>query len=293
MDLAKQAGDENTKGNYLRAIEIYNDIVAADPNTGKWYLYRGQIFSIINEYKKAESDYSKAIELTPQYYDAFLSRAILYYSINQAERSINDYNNALRYLKDESLRVFIYNNRGNAKTLRRDLHGAYNDFQKAYQLDNKSITSLDNLGKTLNQMDRGEEALVYFKKIIELDTNNVSVHSDVAYTLLNLQRFQESIDQYDMVLAKNPDSPLALSNRGLAKMNLSNYDGALDDATRSIKLYPQNAYSFRNRGMIYIAIGKNTEGCSDFKQALHLGFTKKYDTEVEEFYKRYCSSTKF
>jgi tetratricopeptide (TPR) repeat protein len=293
MDLAKQAGDENAKGNYFRAIEIYNDIIAAEPNTGKWYLYRGQLYSILTDFKKAETDYSKAIELTPQYCDAYLSRAILYFTINQSERSINDYNNALRYLKDENLRVFIYNNRGNAKSLRKDLQGAYNDFQKAYQIDTKSISTLDNLGKTLNQMGRGEESLMYFKKIIELDTNNVSVHSDVAYTLLNLQRFQESIEQYDLVLAKNPDSPLALSNRGLAKMNLLDYEGALDDAARAIKLYPQSAYSFRNRGMIYVAMGKTTEGCSDFKQALHLGFSKKYDSEVDEFYKHYCSTTKF
>jgi tetratricopeptide (TPR) repeat protein len=293
LDLVKKASDENTKGNFLQAIEIYNDVIAADPNTGKWYFYRGQDFSILNDFKRAEADYTKAIQLTPQYVDAYLSRAILYYTLNEPERSINDYNQALRYLKDQDMRGFIYNNRGNAKALRKDLQAAYSDFEKAYDLDLKSITALDNLGKILNRMNRGEEALFYFKKITELDSNNVSAHGDIAYTLLNLNRFQESIEQYNLVLAKTPNSPLALSNRGLAKMNLLDYEGALDDANQSILVYPQNAYAFRNRGMIYLTMSKNTEGCRDFKQALNLGFSKKYDNEVEEFYRHYCSASKF
>ncbi len=293
QDLAKQAGDENEKGNYRRAIELYTDVIAAEPTNGKWYFYRGQDFSMLNDYKSADADYSKAIALTPQYFDAYLSRAILHQTFNEPEKSINDFNQALRYVKDEAMKSFIYNNRGNSKIHRRDLQGAYNDFLRAYSIDNQSVTTLDNLGKVLNQMSRGDEALIFFKKILELDTKNVSAQSDVAYTLLNLNRFAESIAEYDLVLIKNPNSPLALSNRGLAKMNLLDYSGALDDANRSIEMYPQNPYAFRNRGMIHISMNKTTEGCADFKQSLNLGFSKMYDSEVEEFYKHYCSSTKF
>ena len=293
MDLAKSAGDENGRGNYLKAIELYTNIIAAEPNESKWYYYRGQDYNMLNEFKKAEADYNKALQLTPQYFDVFLSRAILYYSLNEPEKSINDYNQCLRYLKDEKMKVFIYNNRGNAKALRKDLQGAYNDFAKAYSIDSQSITTIDNLGKMLNRMERGDEALFYFNKMIAIDSTNLSAHSDLAYTLLNLHRFQESIDQYNLVLTKNPNSPLALSNRGLAKMNLLDFTGALDDANRSILLYPENAYAFRNRGMINVGMDKNTEGCADFKQALNLGFTEKYDSEVEEFYKHHCSATKF
>jgi tetratricopeptide (TPR) repeat protein len=292
-DMGKEANTENSKGNYLKAIEIYSNIIAAEPNTGKWFLYRGQGYSIVNDNKKAESDYSKAIELTPQYSDAYISRAILYFSINQPERSINDYNHAQRFLKDESMLGFIYNNRGNAKSMREDYEGALTDFQKAYKLDTSSITALDNIGKVLNMMNRGEEALVYFSKISELDSNNLSVHGDIAFTLLNLRRFQESINQYNLVLTKTPNSPLALSNRGLAKMNIQDYEGALEDANRSILIYPENAYAYRNRGMIFISMTKTKEGCADLKQALKLDFTKKYDSEVEDSYKYHCSASKF
>jgi tetratricopeptide (TPR) repeat protein len=292
-NMANEAGEESNKGNYLKAIQLYNQIVAVEPDVAKWYFYRGQSHSLIQEYKQAEADYSKSIELAPQYADAYLSRAILYYTVNQSERSINDYNQALRYLKDDNLKAFIYNNRGYSKMQRKDIEGSYQDFMKAYQIDKNSVTTLDNLGKVLNQMDRGDEALVYFKKMTELDTNNLSAYSDIAYTLLNLSRFEESIEQYNMILIQNPNSPLALTNRGLAKMNLRDYAGAIDDANRSLQLYPQNAYAFRNRGMIYMAMGKNTEGCHDFKQALNLGFSQKYDNEVEEFFKHSCTSSKF
>ena len=52
-------------------------------------------------------------------------------------------------------------------------------------------------------------------------------------------------------------------------------------------------FAFRNRGMINVGMDKNTEGCTDFKPALNLGFTEKHDSEVEGFYKHHCSATKF
>ena len=56
---------------------------------------------MLSDFRRAEADYSRAIQLTPQYFDAFLSRAILYYTLKKSEESINDYNQALRYCADE------------------------------------------------------------------------------------------------------------------------------------------------------------------------------------------------
>ena len=117
---------------------------------------------MVGDFKHAEQDYNKAIQLMPNYFDAYISRAILYFNMNDAEKSINDYNQALRYCTQTNMKAFIWNNRGNAKMLRKDNIGAYDDFKKALELDDNSPTTLSNLGNVLNILNRGEEALTFF-----------------------------------------------------------------------------------------------------------------------------------
>lgn len=84
-ELLTKADAENSKRNYLTAIKHYDEAIALEPNNGKLYLYRGQDYAMLNEFRKAEQDYSKAISLLPQSFDGYLSRAILYYTINRLE----------------------------------------------------------------------------------------------------------------------------------------------------------------------------------------------------------------
>jgi tetratricopeptide (TPR) repeat protein len=286
--LARAAGLDNAQGNYLSAIQTYNRIIALDPENGKWYLNRGQDYAMLRNFKRAEADYSEAIRRQPKLFDAYLSRAILYFSLEEHEKSINDYNHALRNTTDLGMQVFVLNNRGNAKAGRTDLKGAHADFLRAHALDSFSVVTLNNLGKTLNLMGRGDEALYYFRKLLTFDSSDIAARSEIGYTLLSLHRFEESIAEYDVILASDPNQPLALSNRSIAKLNLSDFSGALTDASQSILLMPDNAYAFRNRALIFISIEKNTEGCADLEKSLELGFSRKYDTEVETLYKQHC-----
>ena len=105
--LAKKAGIESSAKNYLSAIKIYTQITEKEPTDSKYWFYRGQAYMMVNDFKHAEPDYNKALQLNSKYFDAYLSRAILYFNLNDAEKSINDYNQALRYCSNESMNVFI------------------------------------------------------------------------------------------------------------------------------------------------------------------------------------------
>ena len=97
LPLLKQAGIESSKNNYLKSIQLYNQIIAIEPDEAKYYFYRGQAHMMIHEGEKALADYNKSLSLTPQFFDAYLSRAILFFNLNEPEKSVNDYNMALRY----------------------------------------------------------------------------------------------------------------------------------------------------------------------------------------------------
>lgn len=287
-DLSAKAGEANGQGSYLTALRFYDELIALDPNNGKWFFYRGQDYSMLNNYKKAEADYAQAIALTPQYFDAYVARAVTYFGLGEIENAINDYNNALRYASDDAMRVFILNNRGNAKSVRGDFDGAYSDFFKAFQLDTNAVITLENLGRSLNALDRSEEAAFFIEKSLAINPSNFAAQQDLAYTYLSLRKFEASVNQYNVVLTSVPNSTLALANRALAHFNMGNNTAAFTDINRSIELNADNAYSYRNRGMINISLGRISDGCTDYQKALDLGFSEKFDSEVQEFYNYYC-----
>jgi tetratricopeptide (TPR) repeat protein len=286
--LLKQAGIESNKSNYLKSIQLYNQIIAIEPNEAKYFFYRGQAHMMIHEGEKALADYNKSLSLSPQFFDAYLSRAILFFNMNEPEQSVNDYNMALRYCPDTMMRIFVYNNRGNAKAMRNDLQGAYIDYLEAYRLDGNFIATLSNVSNILNRMNRGSEALMFLKRILELDPTNTSIRADMGYAYMNMNQYKESVEQYNMVLAVEPNEAISLSNRGLAKFNLQEYDAALVDMNRSLELLSQNAYAYRNRGMLLMTMGDKEAGCNDFAKALRYGFTEKYDDEVAKLFRYHC-----
>ena len=292
--LLNEAAKENAQSNFLKAIRLYDRVIEQNTDSAKYYFYRGQDYAMIKESKSALQDYSKAISLNPAFFDTYDSRAILYYSIYEPEKSINDYNQALVYCDtSRDLRVFLHNNRGNAKALRHDLKGAYADYLEALKLDAQGLGTLQNIGEALNQMDRTQEAAMYLAQLTNLSPDNINGRNELGYSYLKLNRFEEAIQQFDIVLKLDPRQALTLNNRGLAKYNLQDYVNAMDDVNQAITLSPQNAYSYRNRALIYFAGGKIEAGCANLLQAVRLGYIEKYGPDARELYAQNCGEAKF
>ncbi len=83
------------------------------------------------DFKGAIADYTKAIEINPQYADAYNNRGAAKYSLKDTQGAIADYNKAIEINPQLAL---AYYNRGNAKHGLRDQPGACADYKKAVSL---------------------------------------------------------------------------------------------------------------------------------------------------------------
>ena len=83
------------------------------------------------DYYGAISDYTKAIELQPDYADAYVNRGVAKRKLKDDYGAISDYTKALELNPDYAI---AYSNRGNAKEDIGDLNGACSDWRKAANL---------------------------------------------------------------------------------------------------------------------------------------------------------------
>ena len=72
--------EEHSKGNFRQAIQIYSRILRMKSNAtirSIIYNHRGMAWFILSEYRKAESDFSRAIEYDPGNYRAYNHRGLI------------------------------------------------------------------------------------------------------------------------------------------------------------------------------------------------------------------------
>ena len=122
--------------------------------TAEEYYNRGHSKADLKDYRGAIADYSKAIELKPDYAEAYNNRGYSRADLEDYRGAIADFSKAIE-LKPDAL-AFL--NRGHAKSRLEDYTGAIADFSKAIELKPDYADAYNNRGLIkilLNQMDSG------------------------------------------------------------------------------------------------------------------------------------------
>ncbi|MFV7233961.1 tetratricopeptide repeat protein [Flavobacterium sp. ZB4R12] len=113
---------------YQSAIEDYTKAIEVDPNYGEAYYRRGFVMHSLKHYLGAITDYSKAIEIYPNYASAYYYRGNAKRSLQDYRGAIQDYTKAIkldRHFKD------AYKNRGIAKYHLRNYLGSIADYTRS------------------------------------------------------------------------------------------------------------------------------------------------------------------
>ena len=152
------------------------------------------------DFSGAKFDYSRAIELDPNYFKAWNSRAVL-------------------------------------KMRMEDYYGAIADFTKAIELDPNHEGS--KRGKALCKYRLGDDkgALTDFNEIIKLSSSKNAF--DYLYrgrAKSGMEDDKGAIADYSKVIGINPNDAVAYYNRGLSKYYLGDYYGACKDARKAQEL---------------------------------------------------------
>ncbi|MDR2553384.1 MAG: tetratricopeptide repeat protein [Treponema sp.] len=250
-------------GVYDAAIEEFNKALAKNRNFVEALFYRGEAYRSksweANNYTQTIADYTRALELDPNYAAAWLARASMY-SFGD-DKAIADYTRYIRLKPDdpggyfERGRRYLYNkqndraiadfafvirldpNNAGAYFLRAGLHGATRDWDAA-------VADLTQ-GFTLDSSQS-----YYFDGVA------VGVRLEILTRYIGL----------------HPDSAGAYARRGWVHMDDSrkDYDQAIADFTQAIRLEPNNSYRYEDRANAYEKKGDYDQAIADYTQVIRL-----------------------
>ena len=186
--------DYGEKGEHDLAIKDFTKAIELKPDYAIAYNNRGAVYRDKGEHDQAIEDCSKAIQLKPDYAEPYSNRGAAYRNKGNYDRAIKDYDTAIK-LKPSFFEA--YYNRGLAYHEKRDFDPAIKDYSKAIELNPKLFHPYYNRGNA------------YFQK----------------------RDFDRAIEDYSTAIELNPELGPAYCNRGEVWLHLKEWDKAKVDLT--------------------------------------------------------------
>lgn len=135
-------------GSYERALYRLKDILEIDSNSSQAYYYNALAYEGLEEYDKALTNYTKSIELKPNYITAYHSRAKLNFKLGYYRDVIKDLTIVLSIYNHDT---DAYIQRGRAYYELNELNSACADWNQAAQMG--SIDAMRLIDKLCDSRD--------------------------------------------------------------------------------------------------------------------------------------------
>ncbi len=199
---------------YDQAIDYYTDQIRANPNNGRSYDRRGNIWYKKGEYDLAIADHNEAIRLEPSYEVA-------------------------------------WNNRGNSWGGKKDYEKAIADYTEAIRLNPKFFLAFHNRGDTWLIKQEYDKAIADFTEAIRLDPKDASAHVRRAFAWNVKKEYDKAIDDCTEAIRLDPTDAFAHYCRGRALQEKKEFGRTIADYTEAIRLDPTDAVPYNNRANVW------------------------------------------
>ncbi len=104
----------------------------------------------------------------------------------------------------------------------------------------------NNLGASLLQQGKMEEAIAEFRKAVTLDPKYTGAQLNLAYAYDRQGRIAEALAQYQTVIALEPENLFAQNNLGVLYDKQGRYDEAIAAFEQVLQIDPSNATALQN-----------------------------------------------
>ena len=203
-------------------------ITVPNPQDHVFYNNRGIDYSEKGEHDLAIKDFTKAIELKPDYAFAYNNRGAVYRDKGEYDRAIEDCSKATQLKPDYAE---PYSNRGAAYRNKGDYDRAIKDYDMAIKLKPGFVQAYYNRGLAYHEKRELDRAIKDYNKAIELNPKLFHPYYNRGNAYLQKRDFDRAVEDYSTAIELNPELGPAYCNRGESWLCLKEWDKAKVDLT--------------------------------------------------------------
>ena len=236
---------------------------------------RGLVHGRFNNWKDAQDDFKRAVELDTTHVDAHFERGRALQKQGQLKEAIRSFSRMIELVPNRE-EAFHY--RGHASQSLSRWADALADYERASELNPQSWKLHEHRGKMLSQLKRWEEAAVAFTTASQLapddwDRSLCLWQRSTAY--YKLQEFARALADARQAFELDPEnywrsSDLAWKLAVVPDLRLRDADRAAALAQHSLDLYRQNGAAWRALGVAHYRLGQWDEALGALQESMHI-----------------------
>ena len=201
------------KGNYTKAIEIFDNLIKLDKNLIDVYYNKGIAYQLLLQYQKAIDSFNKSLSINKNHINSIISKGIVYCILRNFLKGIEQFDIALN-------------------------------------IDNKNIEALTNKSLALKELKKYEESLKCLDKLIEINENNYFFYNTKGNLMVYLGKYEEAIKQFKLATKKNNKNYQAFYNMGICYLNLKKYKESNACFEYALKIKPTMIEALMGKSLI-------------------------------------------
>ena len=218
----------------VKAVQPASSETATSTNTSEQpinqnaeaYYNSGWAYTKGGKYTLAIENFTKAIDLNPNYVEAYYNRGAAYNAKDEFDHAIEDYNTALM-LKPKVAEV--YYNRGTVYDKKGEPDRAIVDFNTAIKLKSDFALAYNSRGGSYGKKGEHNRSIADFTKAIDLNPNYTEAYYNRGLAYSNTGQLARAIADYNAVIALNPSYAIVYYNRGVVRLHLGEWEKARAD----------------------------------------------------------------
>jgi tetratricopeptide (TPR) repeat protein len=253
---------------WMDNVSLWQDVVRKSPNLYRGYTNLGKAYFEKGQYEKAIDMFDRVVALRPSNFEAYNNRGNALNKVGRINEAISDYDKAIALHPSDFI---AYNNRGNIFNSLGRINEAISDYDKAIALHPSDFIAYNNRGNIFNSLGRINEAIADYEKVIALNPSDYKSYAVLGVLYGKAGSFDRAIECLNRAITINPNGDTTYNDRGFTYFLMKRYDKALADFNKAIELNQNNAQAYGNRGNLRLETGDKELAISDFQKACNLG----------------------
>lgn len=177
---------------------------------------------------------------------------------------------AIASIREQFIDDSYYARAGDVVRFQGDHEAALRDFQKALELNPKSLQALVGMGASLTQLGRAEEAKAQFTRAIEFWPTSAFGHEGLGNLLARQGKFQEAADRFREALRLDPGLAIAHFRLGTVLLDLGRIDEAEQHLSEAVRIEPSDPKAHSSLATALLRKSDIARAAAHFRRALAL-----------------------
>jgi tetratricopeptide (TPR) repeat protein len=264
-------------GNYKDAIEQFTKTIELSPDFTKAYIDRARSYEALNEFRKAADDYNRALVFETKDHELYFDAARLEFKLGNNKEAL-----ALvtKCTEISASYVEAYQLLSQIQIALDDYSGALFTINKALKLKDNSVNHYYH-GLVSEKMKNYNQAELDYEKAISKNKQYVEAYLALSKLELLLNKLDKAMVNCESVFKISQNNKEAFLVRSSIYARQSEYPKAIDDISKILSGFPNDKEMYLIRGKYYQDFTQNQNAINDFTKAILLD--NKFS---EAFYKR-------